>query len=317
MPKSNGLYGVNEVPPVATDAWGKVSALVYPDGTLGMTVDIYPTTPLTLTAAYVHSGTMGTNGGVLFDISPFTVPTYITTTYQFNAQVSLDVTQTQQLLSGGMYVNVHTSDNPSGELRGQIVAGVANDGAENQSYIDEIEKIMGDGYTSLLRYQGPYIDQDGVVAIAHRDQPSLERPGISYMGRSVYTTFGLEGVNGANDRAALLGTILDWALDEPSVSISDDSGSLTDTSDVTQWKATYTSNIPGAYAVSYRWDFGDGSAFVGPFEDDFIGHTYAVCGTYTVRVEVTDNYGNVTIGSAEMPVNRCEAHIIYMPVIMH
>ncbi|GAB4526616.1 MAG: hypothetical protein Fur0018_11910 [Anaerolineales bacterium] len=313
--RTNGLYGVNEVPPVATDAWGEVSSLLYPDGTLNYTVKIYPTTPITLTAAHIHSGTMGTNGGVLFNIAPFTAPTYITDTYTFSGQVSLDVTQTQQAATGGLYVNIHTYANPGGELRGQVVPGLSGDGAENQAYIDEIENTSGGGYMPLLRYQGPHVDQDGVVAMAHRDHPSLERPGISYYGRSVYTTFGLEGVNGAADRADLLGTILDWAFDEATATISDDSGSLAGTSDVTQLKATYSSNIPGAYAVSYRWDFGDGSAYSGPFVDNFIGHTYAVCGTYTVRVEVTDNYGNVTIGSMEMPINRCAAHLIYLPFI--
>ncbi len=324
-PKTTGLYGVNEAPPVATDAWGEADALLYPDGTLAYTVNVYPSTPITLTAAHIHSGTMGTNGGVLFDIAPFTSPTYITETYSWSGDVMLNVTQTQQLLSGGMYFNVHTTDNPSGELRGQVMAGVAGDGAENQFYIDEIKidpNASEDGspggdptFVPLLRYQGPYVMRDGVVAMAHRDQPSLERPGISYMGRSVYTTFGLEGVNGASDRADLLGTFLDWAFDEPTVAITDDSGSLAGTSDVTQLKATYASNIAGAQAVSYRWDFGDGTAYTGPFADDFIGHTYDVCGTYTVRVEVTDNYGNVTVGSVDMPINRCTTHVIYLPYI--
>ncbi len=84
---------------------------------------------------------------------------------------------------------------------------------------------------------------------------------------------------------------------------------------MTQLKATYASNIAGAQAVSYRWDFGDGTAYTGPFADDFIGHTYDVCGTYTVRVEVTDNYGNVTVGSVDMPINRCATHVIYLPFI--
>ncbi len=321
----SGLYGVNEVPPVASDAWGEGFALLNPDGSLDYTVTIHPGTPITLTAAHIHSGTMGTNGGVLFNIAPFTSPTFITDTYTFRGTVTLNMTQTQQLLSGGMYFNVHTSANPGGELRGQVLAGVAGDGAANQYYIDEIKSdpnayedgrpSNSPGYTPLLRYQGPNVARDGVVAMAHRDQPSLERPGIAYMGRSVYATFGLEGVNGANDRADLLGALLEWAFDEPSAAIVDVSSTISDTSKVTEFQAVYTSTIPGAYAVSYRWDFGDGSAYAGPYAFDTIGHTYAVCGTYTVRVEVTDNYGNVTVTSMEAPVSRCNANVIYLPFI--
>ncbi len=324
--KTAGLYGVNVVPPVATDAWGEAASLLKPGGMLEFTIEVSPTTPLTLTAVAIHSGTLGTNGPAIFDITPFSHPTYITDTYTFAGNVTLNITQTQQLLSGGMYFNVSTQANPGGELRGQVVAGVDEGGAANQMYIDEIKidpNATEDGdpggdptYVPLLRYRGPHVLRDGVVAMAHRDQPSLERPGISYLGRSVYTTFGLEGVNGANSRSDLLDTLLDWAFDEPSVVISDTSAALADTSYVTQFTANYTSTVAGASGVSYRWDFGDGSAYAGPYVDNFVGHTYAVCGTYTVRVEVTDNYGNVVVTSVEMPVDRCSTHVLYLPVVV-
>jgi hypothetical protein len=89
-----------------------------------------------------------------------------------------------------------------------------------QFFIDEIEPLSlsaGDGdpdrpeellpYFSLLKYPGPNNVKDGVVAVGHRDQPTLERPGTTYAGRSIYTSFGLEGVNnqpGATSRAELL-----------------------------------------------------------------------------------------------------------------
>ena len=55
--------------------------------------------------------------------------------------------------------------------------------------------------------------ENGTVAMAHRDQPSLENPGISDSGRSVYTSFGLEGVNNGlngDSREDLLATLLNW-----------------------------------------------------------------------------------------------------------
>jgi hypothetical protein len=101
------------------------------------------------------------------------------------------------------------------------------DGAANQFYIDEIQEVPSKEpdspelqlpYQALLKYPGPSNVETGVVAMAHRDQPTLERPGITYLGRSIYTTFGLEGVNdglGTTERAELLATLLNWAMDAP------------------------------------------------------------------------------------------------------
>jgi hypothetical protein len=46
----------------------------------------------------------------------------------------------------------------------------------------------------------------------HLAQPSLEYPGVAYLGRSIYTTFGLEGINdgsGNTSRQTFLGALLD------------------------------------------------------------------------------------------------------------
>jgi subtilisin family serine protease len=200
------------------------------------------------------------------------------------------------------------------------------DGAGNQIYIDEISSLppgepvppLTREYQPLLRYPSPYAMEDGGVAMAHRDQPSLERPGISYLGRSVYTSFGLEGVNngieGRTSREELLGRFLEWGWDEPTASIVH-TGSV-DTSNLTYFEASLASNIPGVEAVSYRWDFGDGSAFLGPFANNVVAHTYEVCGPYTVRVEAVDSYGNVAIGSLDVAVSVCGTHLIYLPLVV-
>ena len=201
----------------------------------------------------------------------------------------------------------------------------AGDGAANQAFIDEIEttpSVEPDSpdylypYAALLRYPGPNNVEDGTVAMAHRDQPSLERPGISYLGRSVYTSFGLEGVNndtGMTTREELVQAFLNWAMDEPTVVISD--VTTANASDLTMFEATLDSNIAGTAGVSYRWDFGDGSAYTAAYESNQVSHTYEVCGTYTVRVEATDSWGNKTIGTLQVPVSQCEAHVRYLPVV--
>jgi len=197
------------------------------------------------------------------------------------------------------------------------------DGAWNQFYVDELaqryEVMPGDEpeYTPLLKYPGAYNMEDGIVAMAHRDQPSLERPGISYPGRSVYTSFGLEGVNndlGSTTREDLLDTFFNWAMDEPTVAISK-TNDLANTTPMTVFEAELNSNISGTDGVSYRWDFGDGSDFVGPYESSVAGWAYDVCGNYTVRVEATDIWGNVAIGELDINVTNCATNVLYMPLI--
>ncbi|MCB0131698.1 MAG: PKD domain-containing protein, partial [Caldilineaceae bacterium] len=54
-----------------------------------------------------------------------------------------------------------------------------------------------------------------------------------------------------------------------------------------------------------RWDFGDGSEFA-VSASDTVGHSYSCSdagNVYTVRVEITDDLGIVSIGSSEFDVS--------------
>ena len=46
-------------------------------------------------------------------------------------------------------------------------------------------------------------------------------------------------------------------------------------------------------------------------------HTYARCGTYTVRVEAVDSWGNYVVASEEIDVDECVTRVIYLPLIMY
>ena len=322
------LSGANEVPPVATTALGEATFtydVVNKELTYGVTVSV--SDPVTITNAYIYSGTVGVNGPPLKDIftDVFTSPVYVTDTIFWAGAWTLnDFTETL-LFGGGLYVNVHTTDHSTGELRGQVMTAVAGDGAANQWYIDEIETIpykepdtpwYDYHYTPLLKYPGPYNVEDGVVTMAHRDQPSLERPGISYYGRSIYTTFGLEGVNdglGSTSRAELLGLFFDWANDEPTVTIT--AAASVTTSKLTIFEATVTSPVTPTMGVSYRWDFGDGTEYAGPYKHNLASHVYDTCGTHTVRVEATDAYGNRAIGSLDVDITACGSWKVYLPLL--
>ncbi|MGC9520331.1 MAG: S8 family serine peptidase [Anaerolineae bacterium] len=321
------LAGYNEVPPVATTTSGEiVYGYEQNTNTFDYQVMLAVSDTVSITAAHIHSGTVDVNGPALVPIFPFTQTQVVTETLSWSG----DLTFTQQLLNlylaGNLYVNVHSTDNPAGEVRAQLVPHVIKDGAGNQWYVDEIAPqpwaSPGDtegplAYTPLLMYPGANNIDEGVVAMAHRDQPTLERPGITYLGRSVYTTFGLEGVNdvhGGTSRSELLSGFLAWAADEPMVTINNVTPD--NASSLTVFEAELTSNITDTHGVSFRWDFGDGSSYTPAYATADASHTYATCGTYTVRVEAVDSWGNRVVGSADVDVDLCLQRLIYLPVVV-
>jgi len=194
------------------------------------------------------------------------------------------------------------------------------DGAANQGYIDEIKTSCYEpnrpqdcaSYVPLLKYSigGNHVE-DGYVALAHRDFPTLERPGISYLGKSIYFTFGLEGVNddtGFNTRAELLGSALAWAMDEPQ-------GWITATPALPGQVTYFTAEVASAFGgdgVSYRWDFGDGTPFTNEYKSATAGHKYAKSGIYTVRVEITNELGTKIVVKTTIRIGNT---IAYLPFI--
>ncbi len=210
------------------------------------------------------------------------------------------------------------------------------DGAANQFYIDEIstdpvtapdnpEEVLP--YTSLLQYTGAIGTSDAglhnaCVAMSHSGEPTLETPGISYLGRSIYTTFGLEGVNNtetSTTREEFLGTLLEWGWDEPTASIAVttvDNASRLMTFEASLATPAITGVMSSATGVSYRWDFGDGTDWTPAYASSQVSHTYAKTGWYTVRVEVTDNYGHKTVTSQNVLVrNYAEEVWLWFPAL--
>lgn len=104
------LQGSQEVPPVVGAATGTGTAVLNADNTLTYNVT---TSGLSGTAAHIHVGAPGVNGGVLFTLSGGPTAWSGTT-------AALTATQINDLQAGNFYFNVHTAANPGGEIRGQI-----------------------------------------------------------------------------------------------------------------------------------------------------------------------------------------------------
>jgi subtilisin family serine protease len=325
---SVALLGSNEVPPVATTTTGQANfSYDVASRKLTYSVRVTSTAPITLTASHIHSGTVGVNGAVLYPLLTSVVSN--TADYTFSGAVIVTTADVNRLLAGNTYVNVHTDVYPAGEVRGQMLFVPTTDGAANQAYVDEIgidpnEPIQRDPtapvfpeYSPILKYPGTGAVEDNVVAMAHRPQPSLELPGVSYLGRSIYTSFGLEGVNnsaGRTSRESLLQRFFNWLNDEPTVTIYN--ATPVNASMLSMVTATLTSNIAGTTAVTYRWDWGDGTPYTAPTTSNTAGHEYQACGNYTIRVEAVDSWGNHAIGTMGYALTSQCMHQLFLPLIL-
>ena len=111
------LEGAQENPPVTTNAAGTGSVRLNADGTISYDITV---TGLTTTAQHFHNGPVGTNGNVVKDISLTNNTGSGTWTFSDPTQ-PLDGIMLRELIKGRLYMNAHTSANPGGEIRGQVL----------------------------------------------------------------------------------------------------------------------------------------------------------------------------------------------------
>lgn len=121
------MNGDNEEPPVTTDASGRASV-----GSTDTAITVtFNTTGLTdVIAAHIHIGAVGINGPVIFPLysaadGPFTSPFTKTVTAADLLPAPGAETFAEAIAAikrGGTYVNIHTTANPNGAIRGQVGA---------------------------------------------------------------------------------------------------------------------------------------------------------------------------------------------------
>ncbi|MBT1073204.1 CHRD domain-containing protein [Pelotalea chapellei] len=140
------LSGANESPAVTTQASGTTSLAVGKES-IDFTLNLAKLPSTKVTAVHVHYGAPGASGPVLFSLyddldGPFATPSTGRLTFG-NLQQRADIgiltftDAINAIMAGTTYVNVHTAANPSGEIRGQLVARplgnavVSSDGSWN------------------------------------------------------------------------------------------------------------------------------------------------------------------------------------------
>ncbi|BFM08696.1 CHRD domain-containing protein [Halioxenophilus aromaticivorans] len=108
------LKGEQEVPMVESDNQAMATVTITDGETLSAMLDL--SSVAGVTGAHIHAGEVGINGDVVFAFSDDDMDG----SWEIQDEMVSD-DQLAMLLAGGLYINVHTSAQASGELRGQIL----------------------------------------------------------------------------------------------------------------------------------------------------------------------------------------------------
>ncbi|MGH7454394.1 MAG: CHRD domain-containing protein, partial [bacterium] len=114
------LDGAQEVPAVTTTATGTGSFTLNSTGTELSYHITFTGLSGSRTASHFHNGPAGVAAGVVRDIA-FTGNTASGVWKRTDATQPLTEALVRELLSGRLYVNLHTAANPGGEIRGQVL----------------------------------------------------------------------------------------------------------------------------------------------------------------------------------------------------
>jgi hypothetical protein len=124
------LTGYNQVPPINTKAVGNFEMELSPDGTISNYV-LNVTAISNVTLAHIHEGEKGINGPIIFTLYKSTNPKGEINGILSKGKVYSNLLEgplagkyisnlIELINQGNAYVNVHTKQNPQGEIRGQI-----------------------------------------------------------------------------------------------------------------------------------------------------------------------------------------------------
>jgi hypothetical protein len=115
-PLTSVLSGLNESPAVSTTATGAGSVVL--DATnMQMTYRLSASNIVSVTAAHIHRGAAGSNGPVVVNLLGATA---LSSGGVLSGTLPTTPDILNELMSGGLYFNVHTTANPGGEIRGQL-----------------------------------------------------------------------------------------------------------------------------------------------------------------------------------------------------
>jgi len=328
-----GLSPLNEVPAVTNSAGsgGEISGGITFDtdtGLLSVAVGYGSSagfTDLTGPAALMHihgSAGPGTNAGVLVNLAPYLfTPADPATGGIIFGDVPIPTNEVANLLAGLHYVNVHTSTNPGGEIRGQLIPLL-----ENPPLVTCPEPVTVEcGSVTTVTVQVSDPDDDALTVVWSANGTALQTNELASGSTSTPTdvSFTAEyqlGVNnvsvvvtdstGESAECSTTVTVVDttppvitrvsanppflWPPNHKMINVRLNAV-VTDTCSDTTWKITsITSNeaadAKGSGNTAPDWEItGDHTAKLRAERSGITGPR-----TYTVTVEAEDTSGNVS-----------------------
>ncbi len=179
------LSPAHVVPPAVSSAIGSTSVVIDPATNVVSIAGSYLNLSGQATVGHVHTGSAGTNGGVLFGLTLAGG-----SSGHFYGTAALDSAQFQALLSGDIYVNVATTQFPDGEIRGQVVDGFRAFGFEHTTMGAAVAQV--DGNTKKLKISNlGSSGRDGVSILPPAGPPSVS--GIEFAFQPVLTASSPSG----------------------------------------------------------------------------------------------------------------------------
>lgn len=128
----SGLLPGNEVPSANSTGFGDALGIFFNSATSELSLDVawgsangFSDLTGNATAMHIHGPAgFNSNGGVLYNLGSLPGFDGTASSGGFVGNVTIAPADVQTLLDGDMYLNIHTPDNPGGELRGNIVAAI-------------------------------------------------------------------------------------------------------------------------------------------------------------------------------------------------
>jgi AMMECR1 domain-containing protein len=216
------LSGANEVPPLETNAAGRVFFAVNPlTTTIQYEFDIQANPDMVDVfggpGAHIHCASAGANGDVVVRLSAAGAVNELALTADDIVDVSCGSTIPElvaSMLLGNAYVNVHSTENPSGEVRGNIGGTLALEvsltGAQESppvnstasgSAVFSFKIVGGDSIQYLLTMDNPDALElvAGAGAHIHCAEPGQNGPVIAFLSPGILgglteTTSAINGV---------------------------------------------------------------------------------------------------------------------------
>ncbi len=140
-------------------------------------------TGLTPTAAHFHNGVVGVNGAVVVALTPYS----LAPNAAYVDKIGLSNDNLTKFLKGEMYVNLHTTANAGGEIRGQvsssILEGLVGDMCSKQENPPTVSNAIGAGYLA--------IDRNKLIGYF-----SVATNGLTSNATAAHIHKGAKGVNG-------------------------------------------------------------------------------------------------------------------------